>query len=147
MAHTTLVGGVDRADLRAACREQGCQAGTGRLGDPALPTPPSPTRCCRQASHRENAGRPPDNAKARLRQSPLKRYRRETLDAPLRAYGAIARTARRGCARPGHFRNADIFHPSLIQFAQRNQWRKEPKARIHIDDTRANRSLCHTTDK
>src|SRR5258708_36118446 len=32
------------ADLRAARREPGCQPATGRLGDPALPTPQSATR-------------------------------------------------------------------------------------------------------
>src|SRR6516164_7850701 len=41
MARNNLVG----ADLRAARRELGYEPATGRLGDPALPTPQSVTRC------------------------------------------------------------------------------------------------------
>jgi len=36
--------GTVGADLRAVRREPSCQPGTGRLGDPALPTPQSTTR-------------------------------------------------------------------------------------------------------
>jgi len=43
-AYDSLAGAVG-ADLRAARREPGCKPGTGRLGDPALPTSPE-TRYC-----------------------------------------------------------------------------------------------------